>query len=106
MFLYVFCIFSVCFKCVLYFFCRLFFYTCFEQFLYDFLSVVQDIVSEEAKFCRFEFMGYSLENSEFRIKLIEYFDNHLYRIKKENSEREFKFATKGCVYWRGNVNGA
>lgn len=72
--------------------------------LYDLLGVVQDIISEEAKFGKFEYMGYSLVNSDYRIRLIEYSDNSIYTIKKMGSNREFKFATRGMVHWRGISN--
>jgi len=72
--------------------------------LYDILSVATTIVSEEAKFCSFEYMGYTLANPKYRIRLIEYNDNHIYKIKITGSDREFKFATRGCIHWRGKVN--
>lgn len=72
--------------------------------LYDLLGVVQDIVSEEAKYGKFEYMGYLLSNPEYKIKFIEYSDNSLYRIRKSDSTQEFRFATKGMAHWRGEIN--
>jgi cell division protein FtsI/penicillin-binding protein 2 len=71
--------------------------------LFEVISVVQEVVGQEAKFCKFEYLGYTIANPQFRMRFINYDENHIYRIKKADSDKEFRFATRGCVYWRGKV---
>ena len=65
---------------------------------YDLLSVAQEIVSQEARFCNFDYIGFMQLNSEFEILKFKTSDFiTLYRIKNKNSDEEFRFAIRGCV---------
>ena len=65
---------------------------------YELSVVVQEIVSQEARFCNFEQTGFMLLYPEFNI---DKFRNHdsstIYTIQHRKSNEKFIFAVKGCV---------
>jgi len=65
---------------------------------YDLAIVVQEIVSQEARFCNFENLGFMLFYPQFDIDKFKTGDSTtIYTIKDRKSQEEFKFAVRGCV---------
>jgi hypothetical protein len=66
--------------------------------IYDLANVVLEIVSQESRYCNFEYVGYMILYPKFDIKKYVTGDGvKIYTIKEISSEKEFKFATRGCV---------
>ncbi|MFH1917808.1 MAG: hypothetical protein ABIJ14_01705 [Nanoarchaeota archaeon] len=65
---------------------------------YDLAIVVQEIVSQEARFCNFENLGFMLFYPQFDIDKFKTGDSTtIYTIKDRKSQEEFKFAVRGCA---------
>jgi hypothetical protein len=74
----------------------------FEVFVqsrfYDLAIVVQEIVSQEARFCNFETLGFILFYPEFNIEKFTTGDSTtIYTIENKRSKEKFKFAVRSCV---------
>ena len=65
---------------------------------YDLAIVAQEIVSQEARFCNFEQVGYMLIYPEFAItKFRTGKSDTIYTIKSKESGERFRFAVRSCV---------
>ena len=65
---------------------------------YDLAVVVQEIVSQEARFCHFEYLGFMLFYPQFNIDKFRAGDGTIiYTVQHKDSKEEFKFAIRGCV---------
>jgi len=65
---------------------------------YDLAIVVQEIISQEARFCNFEYIGFMLLYPEFKIDKFRTSDSTIiYTIGHEDSEEKFRFAVRTCV---------
>jgi hypothetical protein len=66
--------------------------------LYNNLVVAQEIVSQEAEYCNFETIGFSLIYPEFGIDRFELGDSTTYyKITNKKSQEEFQFLVRSCV---------
>ena len=66
--------------------------------LYELAIVSQEISSQEAKFCNFDYHGFMLLYPEFDIEKFRTGDSTtLYRIKDKKSNERMQFAVKSCV---------
>ena len=66
--------------------------------IYDLAIVSQEIVSQEAKFCNFETVGFMLLYPDFKIERFTTGDlNKIYTITHKKTREKFKFAVRGCV---------
>ena len=66
--------------------------------LYELAKLVQEIVSQEARFCYFSDIGYMMLYPQWDIEKFRTSDSILiYTIKKINSNDWFRFAVRGCV---------
>ncbi len=66
--------------------------------VYDLGSVAQEIASQEAQYCYFEYVGYSLIYSDFNIKLKTFSDStKVYTIKHIPTENVMNIAIRGCA---------
>jgi hypothetical protein len=66
--------------------------------IYDLGIVVQEITSQEAKFCNFDSAGFMLLYSDFKIDKFKTSNlDVLYTITHKKSQEEFKFFVRGCV---------
>ena len=63
---------------------------------YDLAIVVQEIVSQEARFCNFELLGFMLLYPEFNIDKFRTSDSTIIYTIKHGKEK-FRFAIRGCV---------
>ena len=65
---------------------------------YDIAVVVQEIISQEARFCHFEHLGFMLFYPQFKIDKFRTSDLiTIYTIENRNSKETFRFAVRGCV---------
>ena len=65
---------------------------------YDLAVVVQEIVSQEARFCNFEHLGFMLFYPKFNIDKFRTGDGTIiYTIEHRDSKEKFRFAVRGCV---------
>lgn len=65
---------------------------------YDLAIVVQEIVSQEARFCNFEYLGFMLAYPNFEIDRFKTGDSTIiYTIQHRDSLEKFRFAVRGCV---------
>jgi len=70
----------------------------FQSKFYDTAVVVQEIVSQQAEFCNFEFIGYMTLYPEWKIDTYRASDSTIiYSVKNENSVDKFRFAVRGCA---------
>ncbi len=69
----------------------------FNSRFYDLAIVVQEIVSQEARFCNFEQLGFMLFYPEYEIKKFRAGEDIIYRVKHRKTQEEFKFIIRGCV---------
>lgn len=66
--------------------------------IYDLAVVSQEIVSQEAKYCNFESLGFMILYPEFKIDRFKTGDlNTIYTVTHRKTEDKFKFAVRGCV---------
>ncbi|MFH1801282.1 MAG: hypothetical protein ABH804_00395 [archaeon] len=65
---------------------------------YDTAVVVQEIISQEAQYCNFEYTGYMLLYPKFKIEKFTTGDStEIYRVEHKNSKEKFQFAVRSCV---------
>lgn len=65
---------------------------------YDLALVVQEIVSQEARFCNFEHLGFMLLYPKFNINKFRTGDSTtIYTVQHRDSQEKFRFAIRGCV---------
>lgn len=65
---------------------------------YQLSRVVQEIVSQESKYCTFSIIGYSIFYPKWEIRIISTSDDVLiYRVENKKTNELFKFAIEGCV---------
>lgn len=65
---------------------------------YDLAVVVQEIVSQEARFCNFEQQGFMLFYPDFDIDKFRTGDSTtIYTVEHRKTHEQFKFAVRGCV---------
>ncbi len=65
---------------------------------YDLALVVQEIVSQEARFCNFENLGFMLLYPQFNIDKFRTGDSTIiYTVQHRDSKEKFRFAIRGCV---------
>lgn len=65
---------------------------------YDLAVVVQEIVSQEARFCHFEHLGFMLFYPQFSIDRFRTSDLiTIYTLEYRDSKETFRFAVRGCV---------
>ncbi len=65
---------------------------------YDLSLVVQEIVSQEARFCNFESLGYMLIYPQYNIDKFRTGDSTtIYTVQHRDSKEKFRFALRGCV---------
>jgi len=65
---------------------------------YDLAIVVQEIVSQEARFCNFENLGFMAFYPKFNIERFKTGDSTtIYIVQHKDTREEFKFAVRGCV---------
>ncbi|VVB82136.1 Uncharacterised protein [uncultured archaeon] len=70
----------------------------FQSKFYDTAIVVQEIVSQEARFCNFEYLGFMLLYPQWEIhKLFTSDSTRIYTVKNIGSADTFNFAVRGCV---------
>lgn len=70
----------------------------FQSKFYDTALVVQEIVSQEARFCYFGYIGYTIFYPQWEIKKFVTGDSTIiYTIKNKNSADQFNFAIRGCA---------
>jgi len=62
--------------------------------LYETAFVVQEIVSQEARFCKFDYLNYMQNYPEFKIIPFSVEDIEIYRVKHKDSPYFFKFVIK------------
>lgn len=66
--------------------------------LYDLAIVAQEIVSQEARFCSFEQVGFSLIYPEYSIhKFLTGSSDKIYTITDKRTNERFRFAVRSCV---------
>jgi len=66
--------------------------------LYDMAEVIQEIVSEEARYCNSDYIQIMRYNTWAKItKYVTQSNIEIYTIKDMASEKEFMFAVRGCV---------
>ncbi|MEK6925780.1 MAG: hypothetical protein AABW50_00730 [Nanoarchaeota archaeon] len=67
--------------------------------LLDTVFLVQEIVSQEARFCNFNELGYMLLHPEWSIRPPKLLDDgtRIYSLENRKTKEEFRFAVKGCV---------
>jgi hypothetical protein len=65
---------------------------------YDLAVVVQEIVSQEAEYCNFEYLGFMVLYPQFDIDKFKTGDSTtIYTVGHKNSEEKFRFAVRSCV---------
>src|SRR4030042_1640054 len=66
--------------------------------LYDMAVVSQEITSQEARFCYFEYVGYMNLYPKWDIDKFRTSDSVIiYTVKDINTQEKFRFAVRGCV---------
>ncbi len=65
---------------------------------YDIAAVVQEILSQEARFCNFDYLGFMIINPQFNIDRFKTSDlETIYTVRHENSKEKFRFAVRSCI---------
>jgi len=66
--------------------------------MYDLALVVQEIVSQEGRFCNFDHLGYMLIYSKFDInKFRTGKSTIIYTVQDKSTQEKYKFAVRSCV---------
>ena len=74
------------------------FATALKNPLYDIAYVANEIASQEAKFCYFEYVGFNILYNKFDIKKYTLSDStKIYTIKDKQSGEEMNIAVRGCA---------
>ncbi|MFA4952964.1 MAG: hypothetical protein WC584_01970 [Candidatus Pacearchaeota archaeon] len=70
----------------------------FPSRIYELAVVVQEITSQEARFCNFEQLGYMLLYPQFNIDKFRTGEGDtIYTIEDRKTKEKFKFAVRSCV---------
>ncbi len=70
----------------------------FGSRFYDLAVVVQEIVSQEARFCNFEYLGYMTLYPQWNIDKFRTSDSTIiYTVEHKDTGEKFRFAIRGCV---------
>jgi hypothetical protein len=70
----------------------------FSSNLYDIAIVVQEIISQEAKYCNFDALGYMLLHPVFKISKIKTSDlERIYIVESRDTKEKFIFVVRSCV---------
>ena len=70
----------------------------FKTKIYDLTEVVQEIVSQEARFCNFDNTGYMMIHPQIKISKFRTSDfNTLYTLEHKKTKEKFRFAIRGCA---------
>ena len=65
---------------------------------YDVAKVVQEIISQEAEYCNFEYVGYMVFYPQYKIQKYTTGDGvHIYTVEHKETKEKFRFAIRGCV---------
>src|SRR3989339_337623 len=65
---------------------------------YNLVIVAQEIISQEARFCHFENLGYMLFYKNFNIDKFKTGDFYIfYTVEDRDSQEKFRFAIRGCA---------
>ncbi len=66
--------------------------------IYELSSLAQEIVSQEARFCNFNYIGYMVFYPEYDIDKLKTSDSTIiYTLEYKGSVEKFRFAVKGCI---------
>lgn len=66
--------------------------------LYNLARVANEIANQEAIYCYFEYIGYSILNPRFSIRRFVFSDStEIYTITDKDSKKEMNIATRGCA---------
>lgn len=66
--------------------------------LYELANLAQEIVSQESKYCYFEWIGYMLLYPEVKIDKFRVEDGtNIYTLDYKETKERFRFAVKGCT---------
>ncbi len=65
--------------------------------IYDLAEIGTEIASQEAKYCYFNVNGFNSNYPKFEVRKDMIDDSKIYIVKERASNKEFKFATRGCV---------
>lgn len=66
--------------------------------IYDLIMVANEIASQEAKYCYFEYAGYMIEYPKFDIEKVTLPDStKIYNIKERVSNKNLAIAIRGCA---------
>jgi hypothetical protein len=70
----------------------------FGSRFYDLALVAQEIVSQEARFCNFEYLGYMTLYPQWDLHKFRTSDSIIiYTIEHRDTKEKFRFAVRGCV---------
>lgn len=70
--------------------------------IYDFGIISEEIANQEAKFCYFEYLGYSLLYPSFKINKDEInSDTKIYTIEEKASKKKMTIAIRSCAFPAG-----
>lgn len=65
---------------------------------YDLSIVVQEITSQEARFCNFEYLGYMMFYPQWNIDKLRTGDSTIiYTVEHKDSKEKFRFAVRSCA---------
>ena len=65
---------------------------------YNLASIALEIAGQEASFCYFEYVGYSILYPRYEIRLYTKSDStRIYKIKDKQSDKEMNIAIRGCA---------
>ena len=65
---------------------------------YELVRIAHEIVNSEAKYCNFEYNGYMLLYSQYKIQRFDYEGSKIYRVTDRLSGKEFRFAVRSCAF--------
>ncbi len=66
--------------------------------IYDLAKIASEIVNQEAKYCYFEYLGYSILYPRFSIRRFVFSDStEIYSITDKESKKEMNIAIRGCA---------
>ena len=66
--------------------------------IYNLARIAMEIASQEAKYCYFEYIGYTILYPRYKINRLSMSDNtEIYSIKDKKSEKEMNMAIRSCA---------
>ncbi|MBI2630072.1 hypothetical protein HYW76_03145 [Candidatus Pacearchaeota archaeon] len=66
--------------------------------IYDLAIIAQEIVNQEAKFCYFEYQGFSLLYPDYSVEKTDINgETKIYKVKEKSTGRELVFAVRSCA---------